>query len=105
MSTALSLQSVAMSSKKSPSEKIGNVTPFGLRLLPELRARVEEAARKSKRSLNAEIVARLEASFSDMLSSDEDFTDVITEIDKLKARLIQKRTAAGNARKKSSALS
>lgn len=104
MSTALSLQSVAMSSKKSPSEKIGNVTPFGLRLLPELRARVEEAARQSKRSMNAEIVARLEASFSDMLSSDEDFSDVITEIDKLKSRLIQKRTAAEKTRKKSSAL-
>lgn len=93
-----------MSSKKSPSEKIGNVTPFGLRLLPELRARVEEAARQSKRSMNAEIVARLEASFSDMLSSDEDFSDVITEIDKLKSRLIQKRTAAEKTRKKSSAL-
>ncbi|MBY5804059.1 Arc family DNA-binding protein [Rhizobium leguminosarum] len=93
-----------MSSKKSPTEKIGNVTPFGLRLLPELRARVENAARQSKRSLNAEIVARLEASFSDLLSSDDDFADVITEIDKLKSRLIQKRTEAENARKKSSAL-
>lgn len=92
-----------MSSKKSPTEKIGNVTPFGLRLLPELRARVEEAARQSKRSLNAEIVARLEASFSDILSSDEDFVDVISEIEKLKYRLIQKRTEAENKRKKGSA--
>ncbi|ASS57930.1 hypothetical protein CHR56_21405 [Rhizobium leguminosarum bv. viciae] len=94
-----------MSSKKPPTEKIGNVTPFGLRLLPELRARVEEAARQSKRSMNAEIVARLEASFSDMLSSDEDFSDVINEIENLKYRLIQKRTAAEKRRKKSSALS
>lgn len=92
-----------MSSKKSPTEKIGNVTPFGLRLLPELRARVEEAARQSKRSLNAEIVARLEASFSDILSSDEDFSDVISEIEKLKHRLIQKRTEAASKREKSPA--
>ncbi|MBX4897448.1 Arc family DNA-binding protein [Rhizobium bangladeshense] len=89
-----------MSSKKSPTEKIGSITPFGLRLLPELRARVEEAARKSKRSLNAEIVARLEASFSDILSSDDDFVDVITEIENLKSRLIQKRTEAENSRRK-----
>jgi len=51
-----------MSRKKDPSEKIGSVAPFGLRMLPELRARLEEAARSNSRSLNAEIVARLEES-------------------------------------------
>ena len=41
-----------------------NINPFGLRLQPELKARLEEAANENKRSLNAEITARLEESFS-----------------------------------------
>lgn len=36
------------------------ITPFALRMQPELRAKVEEAAKHNKRSLNAEISARLE---------------------------------------------
>ena len=39
-----------------------NINPFGLRLQPELKSVLEDAAEKNKRSLNAEIVARLEAS-------------------------------------------
>ncbi|OCJ05263.1 hypothetical protein A6U87_14745 [Rhizobium sp. AC44/96] len=42
--------------------KIGSITPFGLRLHPDLKRRLEDAARRSGRSLNAEIAARLEAS-------------------------------------------
>lgn len=41
----------------------GHIAPFGLRMLPELRQQIEEAARKAGRSMNAEIVARLQASF------------------------------------------
>lgn len=37
---------------------------FKLRLPQELRDRIEQAAKESKRSLNAEIVARLELSFA-----------------------------------------
>lgn len=37
---------------------------FRLRVPRELKAQVEEAARKNNRSLNAEIVARLEVTFS-----------------------------------------
>lgn len=40
-----------------------NINPFGLRLQPELKALLELAAVENKRSLNAEITARLEASF------------------------------------------
>lgn len=36
-----------------------NITPFGLRMQPDLKARIEEAARASGRSLNSEIVTRL----------------------------------------------
>jgi hypothetical protein len=51
-----------MSLKKSPAEKIGSVAPFGLRMLPDLKEKIENAAAKSGRSLNAEIVHRLESS-------------------------------------------
>lgn len=54
-----------MSRKKDPSEKIGSIAPFGLRMLPDLRAKLEKACEESGRSLNAEIVARLEASLAE----------------------------------------
>jgi len=41
---------------------IRNINPFGLRMQPSLRAKVEESAKLNHRSLNAEIVARLEES-------------------------------------------
>lgn len=41
----------------------GNIPPFGLRMLPDLRAQIEAAAKASGRSMNAEIVARLQESF------------------------------------------
>lgn len=54
-----------MSAKKPPEAKIGSVAPFGLRMLPELKARIERAAAESGRSLNAEIVHRLQGSLDD----------------------------------------
>lgn len=41
----------------------GQIAPFGLRLLPELREKIESAAKESGRSMNAEISARLAESF------------------------------------------
>lgn len=41
----------------------GHIAPFGLRMQPELKERLEAAATAAGRSLNAEIVARLQASF------------------------------------------
>lgn len=38
--------------------------PYSLRMTSELRQLLEESAKKTKRSLNAEIVARLEESFA-----------------------------------------
>lgn len=38
------------------------INPYGLRMPPELREKLEAAARQSARSLNAEIVRRLEES-------------------------------------------
>jgi len=37
----------------------GYIAPFGLRMLPHIRERIEQAAREAGRSLNAEIVHRL----------------------------------------------
>lgn len=65
-----------MSSKKPPEEKIGSIAPFGLRMLPELRQRIEAAAAESGRSMNAEIVARLEASFTNLHVTDGKVTAV-----------------------------
>jgi DNA repair exonuclease SbcCD ATPase subunit len=39
---------------------MANIAPFGLRMQPELKARVEAEARQNNRSVNAEIVQRLE---------------------------------------------
>lgn len=47
-----------------------NITPFGLRMQPSLKAKIEEAARDSARSMNSEIVARLEDSFNDGSASE-----------------------------------
>lgn len=40
-----------------------HIAPFGVRMQPDLKARLEGAATASGRSLNAEIVDRLERSF------------------------------------------
>lgn len=45
-------------------EPMRNINPFGLRMQPELKAKIEAAAEKNRRSINAEIHARLEESFA-----------------------------------------
>ncbi len=45
-----------------PDQKIANIVPFGLRMQPELKQQLEARARADGRSLNAEIVIRLEKS-------------------------------------------
>ena len=40
-----------------------DIAPFGVRMPADLKARVQAAAEKNNRSMNAEIVARLENSF------------------------------------------
>lgn len=49
-----------MSEKKNPDEKIANIAPFGLRMPPELKERVQKSAQKNNRSMNSEIIALLE---------------------------------------------
>lgn len=71
-----------MSKKKTEDEKIGNVPPFGLRMLPDLKDRIASAAAESGRSMNAEIVRRLELSFD--TSSD---SAILSELQALRADL------------------
>ncbi|MBI1907328.1 MAG: Arc family DNA-binding protein [Rhodocyclales bacterium] len=39
------------------------IAPFGVRMPPELKTRLESSAKRNKRSLNAELLARLGDSF------------------------------------------
>lgn len=43
-------------------EPLANIAPFGLRMQPELKDRISASARRNNRSMNAEIVHRLEMS-------------------------------------------
>jgi hypothetical protein len=53
------LHCVSMSTDNS----MRNINPFGLRMQPELKAKIEAEAVKNHRSINAEITARLERTF------------------------------------------
>jgi len=66
------------------------ITPYPLRVPPELRKRLEEAARDGGRSLNAEIVARLEQSFEPRESA-----IVIEDLEALLTRALEQIKAQG----------
>lgn len=64
--------------------KIDNMTEkqppsYPLRMPQELRERLAEVAKKSGRSMNAEIVARLEESFSDTAGVDNALLHMLAE--------------------------
>jgi hypothetical protein len=66
-----------------------------VRLPPEMKARLEEAAQSDGRSLNNEIVVRLEKSLkaeaeSNLKSIESDITDIKTTLTYLKAKLSDK---------------
>jgi hypothetical protein len=54
-----------------------------LRLTPEVKARIEEAARKNNRSLNGEIIARLEKSFE----HDDAVSELLQRVEDLEGRV------------------
>lgn len=62
VSSGFWLHHVAMAKKTETRPSTATINPFGLRMQPELRERLEAAASEAGRSLNAEIVARLEES-------------------------------------------
>lgn len=70
----------------------GNIAPFGLRMLPELRNKLEDAARSSGRSMNAEIVKRLEKSFEPTPTTTEVPWDL-----RLERRMLDERLSTARA--------
>lgn len=58
-----------------PRTKVNDYPQMKIRLSPELKAKIDETAKANNRTLNAEIVTRLEESFSgaggDCLSEDK----------------------------------
>jgi len=68
---------------------------FRLRIPEELKKRVSAAARANDRSITAEIIARLEDTFSpdDINPADTDLVDIISDLDRLKRRIIKSRHA------------
>lgn len=58
----------------SPDAPMASITPYGLRMPRELKEMLDEKARKNGRSLNSEIVARLQAS----VQADESVPDFVT---------------------------
>lgn len=82
----------AMADDRKP---MANITPFGLRMQPGLKAKIEDAAQANNRSMNAEIIARLEASLSASLPATSG-----DGIEKQLARTIELQTEAiGNQKK------
>jgi hypothetical protein len=65
---------------------MANIPPFGLRMQPDLKARVEESARRNGRSLNAEIVQALEQFFPPEPSIDE----LLDEIERMTSSVYNK---------------
>lgn len=57
-----------------------DITPFALRMPPELRAKVEESAAEKGRSLNAEILARLSGSFTERPITAEEATRLFGDL-------------------------
>lgn len=56
------------------------ITPFALRMPPELRAQIEEAAAAKGRSLNAEILARLTSSLTERPITAEEATRLFGDL-------------------------
>lgn len=85
------LQNEAMSKKERTPQ--ANIAPFGLRMQPDLKARIEESARKNERSMNAEIVARLEQApeletLQREIGKRDYLISQLQEVDEMKDRLI-----------------
>ncbi|WP_183721144.1 Arc family DNA-binding protein [Rhizobium sp. BK060] len=66
---------------------------FRLRIAEELKERIAAAARANDRSMTAEIIARLTASFSvdDVDPNDRELVDIVADFDRLRRRVIQSR--------------
>ncbi|WP_104492730.1 Arc family DNA-binding protein [Paracoccus denitrificans] len=63
--------------------------PYGLRMPPDLKARVKAAAEANNRSMNAEIVSRLEETFlAESFATTGKSADNLADIDDLAEKLV-----------------
>lgn len=53
-----------------------DISPFGVRMPPDLKQQIEYAAKENGRSMNAEIVHRLESSFLNQIAPNELLTPI-----------------------------
>ncbi|MDX7769986.1 Arc family DNA-binding protein [Aeromonas caviae] len=51
--------------------KVSNIAPFGVRMPPDLKKRLEVSAKKNSRSLNAEVVHWLQKAMDEQAEEDE----------------------------------
>lgn len=75
----------------------GNIAPFGLRMLPALKERLEAAAKASGRSMNAEVVARLQDSFDRSGADDIEWQQLESELEGERRRAERYELVAGLA--------
>lgn len=62
--------------------KVSHIPPFGVRMPQELKVKIEEAAKKAGRSINAEIVYRLQKSIEDEQQNQDAISTTIFETTK-----------------------
>ena len=63
---------------------------FKLRMTPEIKEAVEKAAIKNNRSMNAEILARLEQSFDPLIADVKETGDIYGPMEKIIERVIRR---------------
>lgn len=71
---------------KLAGDMMRNIAPFGLRMQPDLKERIQAAADANGRSMNTEIIRRLEISF-DMEDSEKTMPFRFSELDEKIAQL------------------
>ena len=79
-----------MADTKSDSLRMRDLSPTGVRLPPELKKRVAEAAAANNRSISAEIVARVEKSFEvadEWENALENINDALGRIERLEREM------------------
>jgi hypothetical protein len=91
-----------MASDEISRKRVSDIPPFGLRLQPDLKRQLEEKAKAGARSLNAEIVGRLEYTLAAGITVQKTGFDVEHGATDMRIRELEERVAAleGQKRKK-----
>lgn len=71
-----------------PPKPVASIPPFGLRMQPALKAGLEESAKANARSLNAEIVARLQQSLDERPAQSSNDSYALSAIERLEGLLL-----------------